>query len=430
MSAKALPRSPSLEQYRKQAKDLLHAGRAGVSEAVRRISQCPRVRGRSESGDQSIEYALADAQFVIAREHGFESWPKFATHIEALAYQDAPVARFEAAADAIVTGDVATLQRLLREDPELIRARSTRAHHATLLHYISANGVEGFRQKTPPNAAVIARTLLDAGADVNAVADTYGGGTHQTTMNLLVSSFPPARAGLQVALVETLLDLGAAINGIEDDDSPLLTALAFHYPDAAEALARRGARVDTIVAAAGLGREDLVKSFVNANGRLKPDVPLASVPWLRLPKDRTMHMELALIWAAALGRTSVVDFLSQQRVDLGAKDNQGFTALHWAAFQGHVDAVDVLLRRNAPLEAKNVYGGTVLDSTVWASVHVEGVFRSDGLAQVDYVPIIERLIAAGARIDVVDLPSGNKCIDEVLARYGFTGLPRVLLADS
>ena len=31
-------------------------------------------------------------------------------------------------------------------------------HRATLLHYVGANGVEAYRQKTPPNATEIART--------------------------------------------------------------------------------------------------------------------------------------------------------------------------------------------------------------------------------------------------------------------------------
>ena len=46
---------------------------------------------------------------------------------------------------------------------------------ATLLHYVAANGVEGYRQLTPPNAVAIADALLDAGADVDALADMYGG---------------------------------------------------------------------------------------------------------------------------------------------------------------------------------------------------------------------------------------------------------------
>ena len=88
-----------------------------------------------------------------------------------------PHSSFEAAADAIVSGAVAALERLLHDDPELVRARSTREHRATLLHYVSANGVENYRQKTPANAVEVAKLLLDAGAEVDAAADMYGGGS-------------------------------------------------------------------------------------------------------------------------------------------------------------------------------------------------------------------------------------------------------------
>lgn len=417
MDARALPPRPSLEQYRKQAKDLLHATRAANPEAVERMNQCPRVRDQAGAGTLA-EYALADAQFVIAREHGFDSWPVFASHVEGLERRDPSVARFEAAAGAVISGDEPALAQMLHDDPALIRARSTRAHHATLLHYVAANGVEDFRQRTPANAVAIARMLLDAHAEVDATADSYGGGPGMTTLNLLVSSVHPARAALQVPLAELLLDAGAAIEGVARDGSPLLTALAFRYPDTAGALARRGARVETVLAAAGLGREDVVRTFVTANGEPAADVPLASVPWIRLSRNPRAHVERALIWAATLSRLAVTKFLAGQRIDLSVTDEQGFTPLHWAAFQGHEDVVEVLLHRNAPLEARNNYGGTVLGSTIWASMHVDGIFRTGGFTSVDYIPIVERLLAAGARVDAVGFPSGNPAIDHVLAQHG------------
>ena len=76
--------------------------------------------------------------------------------------------------EAVITGDAATLDSLLREP--LVLARSTRVthfdlpvHRATLLHYVAANGVEGYRQKTPNNAVEVATMLLKAGAEVWAV---------------------------------------------------------------------------------------------------------------------------------------------------------------------------------------------------------------------------------------------------------------------
>jgi len=57
-SPSTLPPRPSLEQLRKQAKD--------------RLETMPDGR-------------LADAQFALARDYGFESWPKLVHHVEALA---------------------------------------------------------------------------------------------------------------------------------------------------------------------------------------------------------------------------------------------------------------------------------------------------------------------------------------------------------
>jgi hypothetical protein len=230
---------------------------------------------------------------------------------------------FETAVDAVISGDLELLQRLLHVDPALIRARSTRAHHATLLHYMAANGVEDFRQKSPANAVHVAEMLLAAGAEVDAVADTYAGGATETPLNLLVSSVHPARAGVQAALVETLLDAGAAIDGLADDGSPLITALAFGYRRAAETLERRDARVDTVAAAAGLGREDLVRQFVADDGTLRPGSALVRVPWLRLGQDPVANLELALVWATMYRRTGIVEFLTQRGVNPRARNQWG-----------------------------------------------------------------------------------------------------------
>src|SRR5712691_9047458 len=119
----------------------------------------------------------------------------------------APASRFEAAVDAIVGGDLALLARLLGEDPGLVRARSTRPHRATLLHYVAANGVEDERQRTPRNAVEVTRMLLEAGAEVDAEADVYGGGAR--TLGLVATSIHPAHAGVLVPLIELLLEAGA-----------------------------------------------------------------------------------------------------------------------------------------------------------------------------------------------------------------------------
>jgi len=91
MDAKRLPARPSLEQYKKQAKELVKVFRAeqshksSESTAIQRVKTWhPRFADLPADKISSTKFALADAQFVIAREHGFESWPKFARHVEAL----------------------------------------------------------------------------------------------------------------------------------------------------------------------------------------------------------------------------------------------------------------------------------------------------------------------------------------------------------
>ena len=260
-----------LEEYQKQAEELLEAWRAGDPRAVQifrakhprfldeRIPWLPKRLSDSEVRSVTLEHA--DAQLTVALWYDFEGWAALAEYVEAVTRDDSPICLFESAVEAAIYGDVAALRSLLGGHPELVRARSTRVthfdppvHRATLLHYLAANGVEGYRQKTPQNAVAVAKLLLEAGAEVDALADLYGG--QCTTMALLVSSCHPANAGVQVALVDTLVDFGAAVErrGSGEWTSPLMTALAFGYRDAAEGLIRRGARVGNVAAAAGLGR--------------------------------------------------------------------------------------------------------------------------------------------------------------------------------
>jgi hypothetical protein len=70
-----LPARPSLAQLHKQAKDLLRQCRAAEASAIARFAAIGR------SGGAPI---LADAQFVIAREYGFDSWAQLKFHVEDL----------------------------------------------------------------------------------------------------------------------------------------------------------------------------------------------------------------------------------------------------------------------------------------------------------------------------------------------------------
>src|SRR6185436_11832711 len=154
-----LPWTAAVHDYRRVAEALYAALQSGDRSAAWRFKwEHPRFRGKSIEDVHDAAIDVADAQEVIAREYGFEDW----VHLTEFARDAASetIARFETAVEAVVAGDSGTLRSMLREHPELVHARSARRHHATLLHYIAANGVEGARQQTPANAVEIAKLLL------------------------------------------------------------------------------------------------------------------------------------------------------------------------------------------------------------------------------------------------------------------------------
>jgi ankyrin repeat protein len=386
-----LPPRPDVEHYRKLAKDLLETARDPAAFAPwadrwlralrRRLPEAlpeeriPREARRLEERWRGLqterrEVALADAQFFLARSHGFQSWPRFVDHLEALATGGTAVAHFESAAEAVVAGDVGTLRRLLAQDPALVRARSTREHRSTLLHYVSANGVEDFRQRTPPNVVEVARLLLDAGADVDAESDAYGG--RSRTLMLVATSVHPEAAGVQEALMDLLLARGAAIDG-PDGASTVNACLANGRGAAAVSLAARGAALD-IEGAAGVGRLDMVRaSYADA------------------PEAKRLD---ALAWACEYGRGDVVEFLLEQGLPIDAKlRNHRQSPLHWAAYGGHAELVRLLLARGADATLReSSFGGTPLG---WALHAWEGERRRSP----SYYDVVALLVRAGATLD-------------------------------
>src|SRR6059058_5074487 len=349
MDAKQLPARPSLELFRKQAKDLFKARRS--PEATRRFKRFhPRLTKLTEAEIADAKLSLTDAQRVIAREYAFESWPKFVKHIQEIVRTDSPVSWFELAEDAIVTGDLMALKRLLREDPELVRARSTRSHEAPLIHYVAANGVEDFRQKTPKNIVAITRVLLEAGAEVDATNQAYGGTS--TALGLAATSYHPAKAGVQLELLDELLIAGACVDGAPGGWNPLVAALHNGRGEAAAFLANRGARLD-LEGAAGTGRVDVVARYIDQDGMLKGGAT-------------KQQLHYGFIWACEYGRTNVVKFLLDRGFKPKASPTHGETGLHWAALGGHAEIVGLLLAANAPVNAtEQDHGGTPLGWAVY-----------------------------------------------------------------
>lgn len=375
-----LPTRSSLDQYAKQAQSLVEGNRSVDSEWIRYIKgNHPRFRGLSESDVRSATFTFADAQLIIARHNYFETWAELVEYVEAVSREGSPVSQFESAVDAIVTGDVVTLERLLSENPRLIRARSTRRHHATLLHYVGANGTE--KQRTPKNAVDVLEILLRAGAEVDAVGEMYGG---TTTLGLVATSVHPFLAGLQDELMEVLLNHGASMEVAVAPDytrgNVVNACLANGRKEAAEFLANRGARLD-LGGAAGVGRLDLVESFFEKDGTLKGNAT----------RDQMMD---GFEWACLFGRATVVEFLLQKGVEVGTI-HHGETSLHWAAYGGHVEIVKSLLARNAPVDVKDEsFGATPVG---WA---LHGWSDPPSGANRDhYYEVVALLVGSGAPVD-------------------------------
>ena len=327
----ALPYRAALEEYEQEAEALLAALRAREREAAWRFRWAhPRFHGRSVSE-------------VGETELGFEDWDHLVTFAHAV-NADPDVRRFETAVEAVVSGDLPVLRSMLREHPDLVTARSSRRHHATLLHYIGANGVENGRQRTPENAVEVCRLLLDGGAEADALADMYD--ARCTTLSMLISSTPPAEAGLQAALAETLLDYGAALEGPGSQwQSSVMTALTFGFGRTAEVLARRGGPLEKLAVAAGLGRVEETKRL------------------LRSADAASRHAAFAL--AAQHGRADIVRLLLEAGEDPNRFNPKGLhshsTPLHQAVWADHGDVVRMLVEAGARLDLRDeVYHATPL----------------------------------------------------------------------
>lgn len=396
-----LPARPNLEQYKKLARELQRACQSADTTALRdwfvgwlereAVSQgremTPSLRSHISEEAENVEKRwrerfgseckLTNAQFFIARRHGFASWAKFVHHLRELNVASSSVTAFERAADAIVSGDIKGLRDLLAANPHLIRERSTREHRSTLLHYVSANGVEDFRQKTPANIVEITKLLLDSGADVRAESDAYRG--RSTTLGLTATSWHPENAGVQIKLMDLLIERGAEVDG-PGGGSGVNDCLHNGRGEAAAHLAERGAKLD-LEGAAGVGRLDIVESFFSPDGKAKPPATEQQV------RD-------AFAWACQFGRTAVAEFLLTKASLTEAKlRHHGQTGLHWASLGGHADTAELLIRHGAPVNLREeTFGGAPID---WALYGWMGQNRGTG----DFYEAVAVLTRAGARIE-------------------------------
>ena len=75
LPTRVLREHPDLDQLKRQAKELLQAFTAGDAAAVREVN------AHYHDADRAT-FALHDAQLLLARAYGFDSWPKLKAYVD------------------------------------------------------------------------------------------------------------------------------------------------------------------------------------------------------------------------------------------------------------------------------------------------------------------------------------------------------------
>lgn len=215
---------------------------------------------------------------------------------------------------AVRSGDLEKFKALVAADPSLATSRSSTSH-PTLLQCVALDG------KDKPNNVEMAQVLIDAGAELN----------------------EPLGAAASIdnrAVAELLIDRGAAVDGT-GSWAPLEEALYWNSRNVIALVLERGARVQNLRMAAGLGRTDLIESYFNPDGTLKPEAGKINWPWGDLETiARSNHN--------AAGKQSLGD-----RVNEWSQDRQGIinNAFVYACMHGHIEAAKLLLDKGAEINA-------------------------------------------------------------------------------
>jgi ankyrin repeat protein len=208
--------------------------------------------------------------------------------------------------------------------------------------------------------------------------------------------------GREAGSIAVLLDRGADINAQrEDGRTAYAMAVLSGQTDVAELLKRRGAKTSLsaldqfIGACANANPEELDRLL-----RARPDITATPANGRLLP-DLTMSR-----------RTSAVRALLAAGVPVDARGDMGATALHWACWKGYADLVKLLLEGGASMTIEDQqFQGT---PPGWFGHGVQNCNEGAG----DYAEVARLLIAAGATIPRVDLPTGKADVDAVLRERG------------
>lgn len=266
-------------------------------------------------------------------------------------------AKFHPAVIAVRSGDVEQLRALISRDPSLATARSSRSH-PTLLQCVVLDA------KDKPNHDEMVQVLINAGADVQEPLTA-------------AASIDNRRAA------ELLLDRGAAIDGA-GGWTPLEEALYWNNKNVLALLLERGAKIQNLRTAAGLGRTDLIESYFNPDGTLKPEAGKINWPWGDLEVIACSNHDEA-------GRQSLAGRYQSWSQDQQAIVNNAFV---YACMHGHIDAAKLLLEKGA--EINTIPGGFDYAGTGLHYAAMNG-----------HRPMVEFLLAQGADRNLKDTKVGS-----------------------
>jgi ankyrin repeat protein len=439
-----LPARLDVEHYRKDAKALVRAYRAGVPDAVEQAEEVLGERARAR-------FQLSDAQYVIASEHGHRSWGDFRRALES-AEPEAPVGRIGLAdipyyerraadlAAALASGDEEAARRIEANLPRFAGGTALSPSDAKvvvareygfptwrqLVHFVRR--ARDAAAQEPRDVRVLGREAVAAGDTERLHAllaehaglgddlledltqpDVFGEGLgHALGVDRGIAERLVERAGNRdeclnlaacfdrVALVQLLLDAGADDESVEIwGITPLETALYHGARAAAELLAARKIVPLALWTAAALGRVDLLEELhgTAGAGAHRPDLSKVGWPPGAPPRDDPQELlDEALVHAARNGRDAAVAWLLDQGANVDAGPYLGLTALHVAVEWGHLSTVRLLVERGARLD---VVGGarrrTALD---WAVSNAE---RDPSRTRI--LDFLELRASSGERLD-------------------------------
>jgi ankyrin repeat protein len=421
----------SLEQQRKLAKDLLRAAREGDPEALARIRAV-----RSDAGAEPRSLKLAHSQLAIAREGGFESWPKLVAD-----FHERDVRAF---CDAVRAGDVQLVEWLLPlahvrkriDDPMFAfgqRAAHIAAKNEAILSALIRAGADLNLKSDWQNGPYTvldnadeetARFLLSRGARLtpNAAARLGWFDQLQALVNAdaaLVHASggdgqQPLHEAKTVAIADFLLDHGAGIDVrcIDHKTTPAQYALV-DRPEVCRRLLERGATPDVFMAAR-LGDVTLATRLLDADpgsvaARINepgyPPVPPLHIYCWTLGFGLSPHdvaskfghedvRDLFLTRSPARIRfinalvnadeAAVNGILAENPSLLGSLTRREHSRLAQAIFDGRFAAADLMLRLGFDPSAPGVDGGTALHAACWVgNVRMVERILERGGAQVD-----------------------------------------------